>query len=312
MNMQDHLEYIGTLILGFIVRLLPLKVALGLGDLLGDFAFSVLHIRRKVTLDNLRAAFPEKGERERRAIARRTYRNFLKTAIEHLRFPLLTDENIHRLVEFEGAEHFRWAFAQGRGTLCLSGHFGNWQLMGTAIRAAGYPMHFVVQEQRNKLVDAVLNRYRAKFGTKIIYAAGGAREILKALRENSFVAILADQDAGRDGVFVEFLGRNASTPKGPALLALKTQAPIVFGVDVRLADGRHRAIIHALRLDGLTGATPENVWTVTQSYTAMLEKYVRLYPDQWFWMHRRWKTRPPREEAQARQEEIVKVASDAE
>jgi len=310
--MQDYLEYLGTLIFGFIVRRLPLKFALWLGDLLGDFAFSVLHIRRKVTLDNLRAAFPEKDEQERRAIARRTYRNFLKTAIEHLRFPLLTEEKIRRLVEFEGAEHFQWAFAQGKGTLCLSGHFGNWQLMGTAIRARGYPMQFVVQEQRNKLIDAMLNRYRRKFGTTIINAAGGAREILKALRKNSFVAILADQDAGRDGLFVEFLGRKASTPKGPALLALKTGASILFGVDVRVAGGRHCAIIQPLRLDGLPGATSENVQTITQAYTAMLEQYVRLYPDQWFWMHRRWKTLPPKEEVQSRQEEPVEVVSDAE
>ena len=140
----------------------------------------------------------------------------------------------------------------------------------------------------------MMNDNRRMMGIKIIHMGMAVRGVIKTLRQNGFVALLADQDAHKTGVFVDFLGRPSSTHQGPAIFAIKTGAPILFGSAIRLSKGRMRIEFELLRFDHLKDITPSNIKTVTQAHASVLEKYVRRYPNHWFWMHRRWKTRSPR------------------
>jgi KDO2-lipid IV(A) lauroyltransferase len=275
---------------GLLARVAPYRLALALGSFLGWLAFDVLRIRRKVTLTNLRNSLSE-SRNELTGIARRAYRNFGKSMVEYVLFPSLNKEKLERMVEVEGAEHFDEALKRGKGAVLVGGHFGSWELMGAGLSQKGYPIDFLVGEQHNLLVDNLMNDYRRSMGIGIIKMGTAAKGIIKALKDNRFVAMLSDQDAGSDGTVVEFFGRPASTPKGPAAFALKMDVPIIMGFIVRRQDGRRQRIIIEKPIHGQkTADKEEDIRKLTQAYTSVLENYIRRYPDHWFWPHRRWKS----------------------
>jgi len=288
---RHGVEYLFVQGLLLILWNVSLKTALAMADGLGRFVFSVLRVRRKVTLKNLADCFPEKSEAERFRIARDTYRNFTKMVFEYMRFPILKGSDVLEICTIEGEQNAKTALRKGKGGVLVAGHFGNWELMGALLAKKGYPMSFLVGEQHNRQVDRLMNRCREHMGIKIIHMGVAVRGVLRALHDNGFVALLSDQDAGLEGVFVDFFGRPSSTHQGPAVFALRTGAPVLFGSAIRLPCGRHRIVAELLDFGHLAGITPENIRIVTQAYTALLEKAVRNHPDHWFWMHRRWKSR---------------------
>ncbi len=294
-KLKHVLEYGGLWLLIQAVAVLPLHVMLALGAGLGRFTFGVLRIRRSVTLDNLRQAFPEKSEAEILAIARRNYENFGMMMLEYLRLPKISESELAEAVAFRGAEHaatWEQAMRDGKGAVCMTGHFGNWEYMGAMV-ARRFPMAFLYQPQNNPYVDALIRRTREKASMHSI-PRNSLRDILKALRQKKFVAILADQDAGRSGVFVNFMGRPSATAQGPAAFVLKTGAPILFVASLRQPGGRHLVESEALYFDDLPAhwSEDEKLRHITQRWSEVLEKQVRRHPDHWFWMHRRWKTTP--------------------
>jgi len=295
-KIQHRIEYISLQGILLIIWQVPLKTVLKMGDFIGWFFFSVVRIRRKVSLQNLTRAFPEKSHQEKMGIARRAYKNFAKMTLEYMRFPAYSQEDIFSLCQVEGGENIEWVLRNGRGGVVVAGHFGNWELMGAVLALSGYPVSFLVGEQHNKRVDDRMNSHRKMMGIQIIHMGVAVRGVIKALRNNEFVALLSDQDAGREGVFIDFFGIPSSTHQGPAAFALKTGSPIIFGTTIRLPKGRHRMICELLTFDHLKGMTEENIREVSQAYSSLLEKWVRLYPDHWFWMHRRWKSKPSKME----------------
>jgi KDO2-lipid IV(A) lauroyltransferase len=294
-KLKHRTEYIFLLGMMWVVQHVSLKTAHRIANGLGRFAYSALRIRREVTLDNLRRAFPEKSEKEVKTIALRTYQNFTKMVLEFIRFPMMDKETVFSLCTIQDRENLDRLLKNNKGAVLVGGHFGNWELMGAYLALAGYPVSFLVGQQKNKLVDDLMNKYRECMGIKIIHMGVAVRGVIRALWNNGWVGMLADQDAGSDGVFVDFLGRKASNHQGPAVFALRTGAPILFANAVRQPDGKHLILIEILRFDDLKKVTPENIRFVTQAYTNLLEEKIRRYPDHWFWMHRRWKTRPPEE-----------------
>jgi len=294
-KIRHTIEYRSVVFLCRLFGRLSLKAVLRTADLAGWLIFHVFRVRRGVVLSNLRLAFPEMSEAERKGIARRSYQNMGKMTFEWLHASTASDERIRTLILFDHEEYFDWTFQNGRGAILLSGHFGNWELMAAAIAKRGHPLSVVAAKQRNRRVDGFINELRASSGIRVIRLGMAIRGVLRALANNELVAILGDQDAHREGVFVNFFGRPASTHQGPAALALKTGAPIILGSAVRLPDGRHRVLTDRLTVDHLKGASPENIRAVTQAHVSLLEKRIRQFPDHWFWMHRRWKTRPPSE-----------------
>jgi KDO2-lipid IV(A) lauroyltransferase len=253
--------------------------------------------RVDVSMANIDRAFG--GTLDRRAVRRlslESYRNIGRTFLEFARFPYMDARRAAELVTFSNPEILDDLARRGKGAILVTGHYGNWELIGAAVAGRGYPISFVVGRQGNALVDRRINRYRGGMGVGIIERGVALREIPRALRRGEFVALLADQDAGRSGVFVDFLGTPASTPKGAAHFAFRFGAPILFGVTVRGGDGRHRAELFDPIWPRENADTDEEVLRLTRAYTAYLEEAVYRHPEQYFWPHRRWKTKPPAEE----------------
>jgi KDO2-lipid IV(A) lauroyltransferase len=267
--------------------------SLSLGARLGALAHH-LGVRRRVAEENLALAFPERSAAARAGILAEHYRELGRVAAEYSRLDTLAAAAPGEVIaEIRGAEHYDRALAGGRGALVMTGHFGNFELMA-AMAARRWPLDVVVQPLSNPGVEAMIARIRAAAGISVISAATGLRRVLAALRAGRLVAIVADQDARRHGVFVPFLGRPASTPVGPARLALATGAPILTGFIHRRPDGRHE-----IEFEGPVpfpdAADPDPVTTLTVRHTERVERRIRERPEHWFWLHRRWKTPPPAE-----------------
>ncbi len=289
-RMRHRVEYLLTRGLGTLVQILPYQASICIGSFLGDLAFSLIGVRRKVTLENLKKAFgKEYNEKEIKKIARESYRNIGRGFVEYAMFPVLK-KRLDKLVEFEGLENFEQALKKRRGAVVVAGHFGSWELMGAATSQKGYPIDFLVGEQHNILVDNLMNRYRQLMGIGIIKMGVATRGVIKALRNNRFVAMLSDQDAGKDGTIVNFFGYPASTPKGPAAFALKTSAPIIMAFIIRQNNKRQRIILTEPIYIQKSKNKDEDIKNLTQAYTSILEDFIRKYPDHWFWPHRRWKS----------------------
>jgi len=262
--------------------------AVAVGGVLGD-AVGHLGIRRAVARENLARAFPEKSAAERDAILAEHYREMGRIAAEYGRLATLARAPGDETVVTEGFEPLR-RFV-GRGMLMMSGHFGNFEL-AAAWLARFNPVDFLVKPLSNPVVDARIERLRRAAGVGVVSTHGGVKSIIRALRAGHWIAIAADQDAGRHGVFVPFFGRLASTAQGAARMALQTGSPMVLGSMMRQGDGRHRLVFDPAReVEG--PADEASVLELTAWHTALLEQRVRRHPEHYFWLHRRWKTRPP-------------------
>lgn len=264
-----------------------LRMGARLGELVGR-----LGVRRRVARENLERAFPDKSVAGRGAILAAHYRELGRVFMEYARLPELVGSPEGEIVaNVQGLEHLERARAEGRGAILLTGHFGNFELLGAWLGRL-HGVDFVVQPLSNPSTDAALARMRERSGVGQIPRGSGVRRVFQALRSNRWVAMLADQDARRAGVFVPFFGVPSSTPAGPAELSLRTGAPIIMGFDRRRPDGRHELVIEA-PLDPGDRQAPDAVLRLTAAHTARLEQRIREQPELWFWLHRRWKTSPP-------------------
>jgi Kdo2-lipid IVA lauroyltransferase/acyltransferase len=291
-SLRHAVEYALLRLLLLLLSRLSWSGTARLGSLLGRFTFSVLRLRRKVALENLAFSFPSWSEERRLQVARACYAHFGVTFLELCLLARITPEELRQRVKILNPSVFERAREEGRGAVCLTGHLGNWEMSGAALAAHGFPTWAVVRRQRNRLVDAYVTRAREAGGLRVLPMDRSLRGILRALRGNGFVAFLADQDAGRDGLFVPFLGRPASTPRGPARFARLSGAPIIPGFALRQADGTY-ALETPEPVRVRTDLPPEEAEAEAVRRTAaLLEEVVCRVPEQWFWMHRRWKTRP--------------------
>jgi Kdo2-lipid IVA lauroyltransferase/acyltransferase len=263
-----------------------LAIGVVLGDRMRDFG-----VRRRVATANLALAFPERSGAEREGVLREHYRELGRVAVEYARLGELARAEPGQVVgEVRGLEHLLATREAGRGAILLSGHFGHFELVGASL-GRHHPVDFVVKPLSNHRVEALIARERAAAGVGSIPLGAGIRRVVEALRDNRWVAMLGDQDARRAGVFVPFFGRPASTPIGPARLALATGAPIVMGFVLRRPDGRHDLEIGS-PLAVEDPRAPDAVERLTALHTARLEAMIRRRPESWFWLHRRWKTAP--------------------
>lgn len=292
---RRKVEYVLVLFLSLFARFLPWSLAIGVGAALGAFVFRVLGYRRDVAMGNLRSVFREtKTEKEMEAIALEAYKNVGRTFLEYLRFRSMKREEIDAMVEIEGTEHLDALLAAGRGGVLVTAHYGSWELFGIALAHRGYPVSFLVGKQHNERIDALLNEHRIKMGIGVIQVGVSARHVLQVLKRNEFICILADQDARRHGVFVNFLGRPASTPQGPAAFAVRMRAPIATAFITRTRGAHHKAVLMPPIAIEPTGRDLEDIVHYTQAYTDQITAAVMARPDHWFWPHKRWKTQPVR------------------
>jgi KDO2-lipid IV(A) lauroyltransferase len=268
-----------------------------LGGLLGRLLFVIVPKRRAIAWKNLQIAFPEKTEAERRQILRGSAEHVGKSLVEFLRLPKLYDRgDLQSLVRLEGEENLRAALAKGRGVVLLTAHFGNWEYSGAIIASRGFPMNVIARQQRDNRTTRLINGLRETAGMRVLEARNAdSSQIMKCLRRNEIVAILVDQHAGQNGLFVDFFGRPASTHRGAALFALRTKSPVITMVQYREKDDTHVTRLGEELALVSTGNVRRDVASNTAGFTKFVEEQVRLRPEMWLWMHDRWRSRPARQ-----------------
>lgn len=291
-TLQHRVEFGLFRLVRWKLSLLPLSVALALGEALGWLVGRGLRVRDRVVQRNLGRAFPELGPLERNRLASRAWRHLGREGVMLFRGPGLGRAQIRAITEIEGLDDIRAALAEGRGVVLVTGHLGSWEMGGAALAAAGLPLDVVALVQGNPLFDAELRSSREALGMGVIDRGRAHRDVLRSLRAGRLVALVADQNARRGGVAVDFFGHAAPTFRGPALFALRTGAPVFFGACLRSSrhPQRYRMVLESIAFE--PGDDLEHdVERLTQIHTRRLEREVRAAPDQYFWAHDRWKKR---------------------
>jgi Kdo2-lipid IVA lauroyltransferase/acyltransferase len=293
--MRQRLEYAAAWpfikILGSLPR--PMGRAAGIGL---AWVVYLLHARlRNVGMRNLALAFPEKSNAERGRILRAEFASLGRQLVEVCRFPRYTLENVDQVVVYDGFENYRQAQARGKGVLLFAGHFGGWELSSFVLSLHGHWMHVLMRGMDNEYLGRLILGYRTMHGNKAVDKDESVRSLLSAMKKNEVVGMLIDTNmTPPQGIFVDFFGIPACTAGGLARIALRTDAAVVPTFTIWDAElGKYR-----LRFDPAvelvrTGDLDADVKANTQKFTSAIENYVRKYPEQWLWVHRRWKTRPP-------------------
>jgi KDO2-lipid IV(A) lauroyltransferase len=291
---RERLEYWIVWLWVKTIGLLPRPLARAKGIVLGLIVY-LLHGRlRRVGMRNLALAFPEMNRRDRCRVLRGTYISLGRQLAEVCLFPRYTRENVSQIVVYEGFENFERAFARGKGVLFLTAHLGAWELSAFAHSLQGHPLAIVMRSLDNSRVDRLIQSYRTLHGNRTVDKDDFVRGLLAAMRNGETVGILMDTNmTPPQGVFVDFFGIPACTASGLARIALRTDAAVVPAFTVWDAELRK----YILRFDAAvelirTRDDQADVVANTAKFTRIIEDYVRRYPDQWLWVHRRWKTRP--------------------
>jgi KDO2-lipid IV(A) lauroyltransferase len=292
-NHADYQERAVRLILACF-RLVParLRIRIFVGLFLAFYHLSAR--RRLVAIHNLKRAFPEKSMAEIVSIVKGVYRNMAIVAAEFFDIPGLTAERLYERIEVEGLDHCLEALKKKRGMLMFGAHFGNWELEAVAVSLLVAPATVIYRTLDNPLLDRLVYSVRSSSGNIPLPKQQAMRKMLRTLKNNGIVGLLIDQNwSWQEGVFVDFFGRSACTTDGLALLALHTEAPVIPAFMVRLEAGRYRLVFgEAVELID-TGRRDHDVQANTQNFTRIIEEMVRKYPDQWLWVHQRWKTQLP-------------------
>lgn len=280
-------------ILCWFIGRIPLGISLLLGKTLGRLGFYLDKKHRKIVLDNLNASLgQEKSHDELNIIAKGAFENLGMNFMEFFRLPWLKEQGLNGYVECEGFENFKKAYDKGRGVIFLTGHFGNWELMAMFYALKNYPVDIVVREPDNRIVDEFVRWVRTKAGNRIVAKGRSMRELIRILAKGGVIGILLDQNVTwSEGVFVYFFNKLACTNKGTALLAAASGAAIVPTFIIRHGK-RHRVIIGEEIAIKNTGDRAADQLANTALFTKIIEDFVRKHPEQWFWLHQRWKSRP--------------------
>jgi Kdo2-lipid IVA lauroyltransferase/acyltransferase len=296
--MREWLEYMAAWTGLKFLGLLPRFGARLVGAIFAAAAYRIRPSLGRTAALNLRIAFPDWSDAQRKRVIRGMIRQVGWMAGEFSQFPKYTRENIERIVLVDGFENFDAARRGGKGVLFLTGHMSAWELASFAQALFGYPLSFLVRPIANRRVDALINDYRCRSGNQPIKKNRSARAILKVLGEGGTVGVLSDHNTSVESVFVKFFGVLAATTSGLARIALRTDAAVVPGFlswdsEIRKYRLRFEAAITLKR----TGNEEVDIVANTQCFTRVIEDHVRAHPDQWLWVHKRWKTRPPGEES---------------
>ena len=292
--MRETLEFVVVWTLVRFLGILPRPLARFIGAMIGRIAYFGLGRLRRVGVTNLKLAFPEKSEAEREALLRAEYRHLGHLLAEFCLMPGYTPDQASRFIRYEGLDNYLRARDRGKGVLVLTGHLGAWELSSFYHSLMGYPMGMVIRRLDNPLVDRLVNNIRCMHGNRVLHKDDFARGLIASMRAGQTVGILMDTNmTPPQGVFVPFFGVEACTASGMARVAAKTGAAVVPGFLLWHADEQKYVLHFGEEIPVVsTGDAEGDAVINTANFTAVIESYIRRYPDQWLWMHRRWKTRP--------------------
>jgi len=292
--MKEWIQYAAVWLILKGLGVLPRPLGRSFAAAVARILYALLPKLQKTAELNLRIAFPDWSDAQRKAVSRGMIRNLGWMAAEFARLPKLTKENIEQVVILDGHENFLEGHRRGKGVLYLTGHIGAWELSSFAHALYGYPLHYMARRIDNQRIDALVNGYRCLSGDRPIFKNESARVMLKVLKEAGTVGILADQNTmPEEAVFVDFFGKPASTTTGIARVALHTDAAVVPGYAVWDANLRKYRLRFEPPVELIRTGDPErDVVENSQKFTKVIEDIIRMYPDQWVWIHGRWNTRP--------------------
>jgi len=292
--MREWFEYAAVWLIIKGLGVFPRSVARGFAVVVMRLFYLLLPRLRKTAEANLRIAFPDWNEAQRKAVISGMLRNLGWMAAEFARFPKYTKQNIGQIVVLDGHENFLEGQRRGKGVLYLTGHIGAWELSSFAHALYGHPLHYMARQIENRRIDSLVNAYRCLSGNQPIFKNESARVTLKVLKEAGTIGILADQNTmPQEAVFVDFFGKAASTTTGIARLALHTDVSVVPGYAVWDEVLRKYRLCFEPPVELIrTGDAERDVLENTQKFTKVLEEIIRKYPEQWVWVHGRWNTRP--------------------
>ena len=297
--MRRALEFVVVWLLVKLMGLPPRKVARAMGAAVGGLAYAVTGRLKQVGRRNLGIAFPAKSAPEREQILRALYRNLGWELAEFCQMPRYTAESVTAFIRYEGLEHYLAAQDAGKGVLVLTGHLGAWELSSFYHSLMGHPMSMVIRRLDNQRVDQLVNRIRCLHGNRVLHKDDFARGLIGAMRAGETVGILMDTNmTPPQGVFVPYFGVEACTASGLARVALKTGAAVLPGFMLWHHDEQKYVLHFGSKLALVqTGDAEQDMVANTALFTHVIEEWVQRYPDQWLWVHRRWKTRPAGEPA---------------
>lgn len=293
-TLSHRLEYAGARMAVGALRMLGWRASSWVGGRIGQFAYRPIGIRQGVAERQIAAAFPDLDTQAVQSLARQSFDSIGRTFIEAATLPGASrEEIIDRVERVEGWEHVEAALAGGKGIILVTGHLGNWEFGGSYFAARGVPLDAITRGMANPIFEAYVARTRRRIGFEAIHDREAVRRTPRSLRENRAVAFVSDHDAlGLASTFVPFFGRPAKTPRGPAVFALRFEAPVLFVAIVRQPSGKYAVLVEPVPVSR-TGDREADIDRIVLDYTRMLERYVREYPGQYFWQHRRWRRQPP-------------------
>lgn len=290
--MRHHLEYAAFRAAKSLIGLCSWKTSLAIGSALGNFFHCLDARHRRVVRDNLRESDLQLCESDIWRLSGECFAHFGALFFASLRLLSVSPEELRRLVKYEGLEYFDEAIAEGKGLIGLTGHFGNWELMALALSLEGRTLAVIGRELDNPLLEPYLSGLRSRFGNSVIPKAGAMRDTLKVLKSGKAVGFLLDQDARHVGLFTRFFGAWASTHSTAAILAMKYKLPVLPIFNRVHPDGSLTVCVRPPMGIMPSGDSAQDIWVLTQLMTWCIEREARQDPARWFWMHRRFKTRP--------------------
>ena len=296
-TLRDRIEHAALEGLLAFLRFFPRRVSTAFAKGLVRLGTRIAPVRKRVALENLRLSFPGWTLREREATYRRMWDGLAEVLVEFARFRRRRPDPAAQRVRIPNPEAIAEALAAGKGALFLTAHYGCWEGFAASVVAHGYPMVVLGARQRNPLVERLFATYRERRGYRVITVGKGLRPLVRALDEGYVVGTLADQDGGRLGFFLEFLGRPASVQSGLFRLASRRGTPLIVGFAERTGEAWEARVHGPFLPRPVAGpeAVEEEARRLAAIYNDLVEDAVRRRPDQWFWLHRRWHTRPPQE-----------------
>ena len=288
--MKNVIEYILFKGLSILTGLFGLKFSRRFSLLITILFYYFIPIRKKTVIENLINAFPEYSKDKIKLIAFECYRSFSIALVEILYMPFMTQHEIERIVSCCNSDLIVEKFNQKNGVILLSAHYGNWEYGAASISLQiGIPLKVVVKSQRNPYVNQWLNNVRTRWNNEVVSLGISIRQIYKELKEKNVVAMVADQRGPAEGIRVNFFGRKVSIYPGPAILSLKTNAPIIYGINIRQPDFSYKIVLHEIDRNNLPDNEEDKIVELSQRHASFLEKTIRDNPGQWLWMHKLWK-----------------------
>lgn len=288
--MKNRLEYIAFVLFSGFFRLLGLNLSRKFAFILAILFFYFIPIRKEVVLKNLKIAFPENDLSSTKKLAFKIYKSFALSLVEIMYLPYMQKNKVIQSIECSNSELVLEKYKEGKGVILLSAHYGNWELVAISVGLQiQLPISVIVKPLRNPYVSEWMNRARTKFRNEVVPLGISIRKTYQALKEKKLVAMVADQRGPQEGIKVDFFGRQVSVYTGPAALALKTGAPIIYGIPVRQKKYIYKTVFVEISQNDLPDSEEGKIREISQRHTSYLEKIIRENPEQWLWMHNRWK-----------------------